>query len=187
MKRILLWITNVLFLMVLSASHAAPQDPGLVALAAPELTAVTAGICETCKGHPYIKEEGWDLIRRQTSSPTTISSRVIQQLVNSSPTANAVYSYTYDNNCSYRWTGGSATVGSSIGITLNRIYHCSTPENITINLPPRSSATLYEGTKRYYVTETYRHYMLWSDGYRELSGLTETFRQEVTYTFREIR
>ncbi len=187
MKRTLLWITNVLFLMVLSASHAAPQSAGLVALGAPELNAVTAGICETCKEYPYIKEEGWDLIRRQTSATTTISTRVLQQIVNSSPKASITYSTTYDNNCTYRWTGGSATVGASIGISLNRIYQCSSPETLTINLPPGASITLYEGTKRYYVTETYRHYMLWSDGYRELSGHTETFRKEYTYSFREIR
>jgi hypothetical protein len=187
MKRILLWITNVLLLMVLSASHSAPQSADLVALGAPELTAVTAGICETCNPYPYIKEEGWDLIGRQTSAHTTISTRVIQQLVNSSSSASIVYSTTYDNNCTYRWTGGSANVGSGIGISLNRVYQCSSPETLTITLPPRSSATLYEGTKRYYVTETYRHYMLWSDGYRELSGHTETFRKEYTYSFREIR
>lgn len=188
MKRLLLLTINLLFLMALAASHSAPQQHVLTALEAQELDGVTAGICTTCekeKEHPYIEYEGWDLIKRSQSTHTVISRKVTRQLVNNSPSATTSYDIPYNNQCRYRWTGGSASIGTSIGITFNRVYDCSEVEYMKVTLPPKTSATLYEGTKRYYVTETYRHYMQWSDGYREVSGLTETFRQEFTYFFHE--
>ena len=185
MKRLLLWTMNVLFLMVLSASYAGPQDHGLRALSVAKLDNVTAGNCSTCNQYPYIEYEGWDLIRRSESAHTVIARRVIDQLVN--PTAASTsQKIGYSDGCSYRWTGGSASVGSSIGISFNRTYQCDQPKELQVHLPPRTSVTLYEGTKRYYITETYRHYMQWSDGYRELSGATETFRREYTYRFLEL-
>jgi len=188
MKRLLLWTTNVLFLMVLSASYAAPQDLGLTALEVRELNTVTAGACTTCTTEPpYIKHEGWDLIKRQESAHTVLNRSVVRQLINNSSNAHSEHTITYNNACSYRWISGSASIGASIGISLNRTYHCAETEVMTVLLPPLTSATLYEGTKRFYVTETYRHYMQWSDGYRELSGQTASFRREHTYAFREVR
>src|SRR5690554_4602746 len=188
MKRLMLWTINLLFLMALSASHSAPQSQHLSALDAAELDAITAGVCSTCekeKPLPYIQHEGWDLIKRSESAHTVVTRRVDRQLVNNHPSITATYTIPYNNGCSSKWPGGSVSIGTSIGISLNRNYHCSKQEVLTVTLPPRTTGTLYEGTKRYYVTETYRHYMKWSDGYREVSGLTETFRKEYTYRFQE--
>jgi hypothetical protein len=188
MKRLLLWTTNVLFLMVLSASYAGPRNAGLTALAVSELNTVTAGACTTCgPQYPYIEHEGWDMIKRQESAHTVVNRSVVRQLINNSPNATAEHKISYNNACSYRWTSGSASIGASLGISFNRTYQCDQTEVLTVLLPPRTSATLYQGTKRYYVTETYRHYMQWSDGYRELSGQTASFRREHTYSFREVR
>lgn len=188
MKRILLWTINLIFLMALSASYATPQTQGLVALGSAELGSVTAGICDTCdNNYPTLRQEGWDLIKSQESAHTVTKRSVVRQLVNNSPSVTAEYTFNYNNECSYKWTGGSASVGASIGISLNRTYHCAGSEVLHVKLPPRTSATLYQGTKRYYITQTYRHYLVWSDGYREITGRTETFRKEYTYSFREVR
>lgn len=186
MKRVLLWITNLLFLMFLSAAAALPSATPLHALDATELASVTAGTCSTCQAdQPYIEYEGWDMISRRESAHTYLTRRSVEEIVNTAPVATS-YSLEYSDDCRRIWTGGSATIGRSLGISFNSIYHCADKRTLSFTLPPYGVVRLYQGQKRYYVTYTYRHFMQWSNGYRELSGLTETLREEYTYSYREI-
>lgn len=186
MKRALLWITNLLFLMFLSAAAALPSATPLRALDAAEVASVTAGTCSTCKPeYPYIEYEGWDLISQRESKHTYLNRMGGREIVN--PADKTVgYELEYFDDCRKVWTGGSATIGKSLGISFNSTYHCNERQVLRFTLGPRESVRLYDGYKRYYITYTYRHFMQWSDGYRELSGLTETIREEFTYYYREI-
>lgn len=187
MKRLLLWLSNLVFLMFVSAATALPATTSLEALGATEVATVTAGNCATCSDpYPYVEHEGWDLIGQRQSAHTYLTRHSVREYVNPSRSTTAHYSFTYNDGCKRVWTGGSVSLGRSIGISFNTTYHCSSASTLSFSIPPLGKVRLYDGQKRYYITYTYRHYLHWSDGYREFSGLTDTVRAEYTYYYREI-
>lgn len=194
MKRLLLWTLNVTLLMVASATTAMQEQAGMLALGGAELNSITAGWCTTCNngsnepaGPPTIIGEGWDPVSQRTSGHTYTSRRTVQQIVNESHTTTANYSFSYNDECRHVLTGGSVSLGRGLGLSIGFTYHCDQNRTLSFSVAPRGVVTLYDGTKSYFVTHTYRHYLLWSDGYRERTGLTETLRDEYSYYYMEIR
>ena len=186
MKRLILWTANLLFLMLLSAASAAPHRAELAALPVAETSRVMAGECPTCNPNPYptIRHEGWDLIKSNTSSRVTISTRLVNTVPNNNPHTTATASVEYSDGCQNRWVSGSISIGRGLGLSVGTTIHCPNKIVLTFTIPPGKTVNIMEGTDRWYVTLTYRHYIQWSDGYREITGLTETFRQENIIKYR---
>lgn len=196
MKRLTLWIASVTLLMFLSVTSALQSSTALRALDKAELAAVTGGICNTCPvdeppndpypTYPTVVSEDWERVSSHTSSPTVASRSPVQTYKNGGTMAQHIR-ITFSNECRRVITGGSLTLARSLGITLNSVYHCAQTEEFNFSVPPKSSVTLYSGTMRTYTTTTYRQVLRWSDGYREITGATDTVREETTYTFLETR
>ncbi|MFA5550921.1 MAG: hypothetical protein WDA03_04815 [Trueperaceae bacterium] len=189
MKRLILWTVNMLFLTLLSAASAAPLTADLAALTAAETSRVMAGECPTCNPNPYptIRHEGWDLIKSNTSSKVTINTRLVRPYPNPTPHTSAKHTVSYSDECQNRWVSGSVSIGRGLGISIGTTYHCNRNQTLEFTVPPGKTVLLMEGTDRWYVTVTYRHYIQWSDGYREITGLTETFRQENTVKYQYLQ
>lgn len=183
MKRILLWTANLLLLMTLSSTYAATGGPPLQAIGPAELSLVTAGICTTCPPPPRMEPvgESWELWNSFTSAAVETGRSILMAASNNSSVTQTT-SVTYNDNCQYRITGGSASIGSTLGLSLNRTYNCSRTHTVPIMVPPRSSITLYAVTMTFYVTDHYRHVIYYSDGQVERTGGAEVVRTEHKYT-----
>lgn len=183
MKRILLWTANLLFLMTLSSTYAAPGGEQLQAISLAELSHVTAGICTTCPPPPRMDPvgDGWELWNSFTSTPVETGRTLLQALVNNSSVAQTS-SVSYNDQCQYRITGGSTSIGTSLGLSINRTYSCARTRTVPLTVPPRSSITLYAVSMAYYVTDHYRQVIYYSDGQVERTGATEVVRTEHRYT-----
>ncbi len=189
MKRFVLWSFNLLVLMTLSATYAAQGGQAPQALALAELDTVTAGICRTCKpppppsgpARPTQGKEVWEAWNSQTSSTVSSGRTPIGTYVNSTGNTPITHSFSFNDECQYRITGGSVSLGTSLGISLNTTYNCARTHNYSFTVPPKTSVTLYKSIMTYYVTTNYRMVIVYSDGYREQTGLTDSTRTEYSY------
>lgn len=182
MKRILLWAANLLLLMTLSSTYAAPEGVHLKALSLTELNSVTAGICRTCPPPPPPPRmvpvgEGWELWNSFESAIVETGRQYVGGLANTTSVPQS-FTESYNDECRFRVTGGGASLGASLGISFNQTYSCAKTRTVNITVPPRTTVTLYKATWAYYVTDHYRHVIYYSDGQQERTGLTEVTRTE---------
>lgn len=192
MKRLTLWIASISLLMLLSATSAVQTSSAMRALDNAELAVVTAGVCNTCgqeetETYPTVVSEGWELVSRRDSSHTVASRKVDQTYRNNHPTITQHYTIVYSDECRRVVTGAGVSISKSLNISVNSVYHCAKSTTLNFSVPPNSSITLYSGTMRFTTTSTYRHVLQWSDGYREVTGASETVREQTTYKFLEAR
>lgn len=163
---------------------------GLQQLDGAELATVTAGLClKNCSQDPpapkppkppVLESESWERVTERKSTPVMVNRRPESAVVNTK-NVTVTQEREYNTNCTRYFTGGNVSIAAGLGVGFNTIIHCGEKLKYTFTLGPRVSATLYRGTMRYYITTTYRQVLRWSNGVREVTGLTATVREEYTY------
>jgi len=190
MKRFVLWAGSLMLLMALSAATALPAPSPLEALSAAELLDITAGAGGTCDGgdplppswYPTVDYVDWEVISVKESKPVTQNVRRYDYVPNDSPATMNV-SVVWNNNCRRVLVSGGANIGASIGFHATTVIHCAEIVTRTVAVPPFTTVEIYLADLVTYTTYTSREVLVYTDGYREYTGRTESARVEDRITY----
>lgn len=189
MKRIFvtLFSTALIALLGLPAFAGRVAPAQLTPVGADDLASVSGGRCTWCDDDEEDEEEeddpayvvGYEWLQtKQVNYPSEqLSHSIVAERSNVYGTRPVGYSFSFNDNCSYKWTSGGVGISTGFNVSIGRTYHCGQTARVDGTLLPGYRVKVYRGSMRQVHKVTVSQYAVYSDGSSERTGKSDTGRR----------